>query len=322
MKPLRKLLVPLDESAASAQATDYALGLAKRQGAQIVFTHSVDLTSAAAACPDPYGGAGIAAMLDALEAEGKSLLSRVAARAQNAGITATTVEAAGPPVAAILDVVRGRDIDAVVMGTHARTGLSRLVLGSTTEGVLRRCDIPVFVVPPSDVPDAGRPFTLDRIEVALDASEPAAAALELTLALAQPGRTKLVIANVLDARAEHGARPSHYPAPAALVEQRENARELVAAAVDRAASAGIDAESALLEGSPPGHLVHLAIANGADLIAIGTHGRRGIERMLLGSVAESVLRRAQAAVLVVPGAVALARSAPLQREASTALSIS
>jgi nucleotide-binding universal stress UspA family protein len=78
----------------------------------------------------------------------------------------------------------------------------------------------------------------------------------------------------------------------------------------------------LLEGSPPGHLVHLAIANGADLIAIGTHGRRGIERMLLGSVAESVLRRAQAAVLVVPGAVALARSAPLQREASTALSIS
>ena len=76
------------------------------------------------------------------------------------------------------------------------------------------------------------------------------------------------------------------PATAAVAEERDAARKLLDAAAVRAKSAGVEAETEVLEGSPAETLLGLAESRQADLIALGTHGRRGVRRLLFGSVAE------------------------------------
>ena len=91
------------------------------------------------------------------------------------------------------------------------------------------------------------------------------------------------------------------PAPM-LEDVRRGATHLAEAQVARAHAAGATAESLVVEGTPADALLEVAAERGADLIAIGTHGRRGLRRLLVGSVAESVVRRSPVPVVVVRSA--------------------
>jgi nucleotide-binding universal stress UspA family protein len=298
MKILRELLVPVDGSEATKPAVEFALQLAKGQQASICFCHAVDLTGTIAECSTPYGVTDVAPILQALEEESKVVLAAMAARAAAVGVVAETVELAGPPVGAIVDAAREGRADAIVMATHGRHGVSRFFLGSTAAGVLRRADVPVFVVRGGDADAGVRAGAFSRILVAFDDSEPADAALEFALDLAEPGTTKLVLVHAINIRELYElAASQRYAATAAFAEERAAARALLAAAAERAKGRGVDVEILVVEGEPVESMLELAKA--ADLVAIGTHGRRGLRRLFFGSVAEGVVRGCPAPVVVV-----------------------
>ncbi|HEX3456545.1 MAG TPA: universal stress protein [Candidatus Baltobacteraceae bacterium] len=139
-----RVLVPLDGSETSERALEVAAGFAATIGAEIVACHIVDLARAAAMS----GGEGqlVAGCLDALRDEGRSILKdaeqRVAGRVK---VTGRIVD--GAPVEAIEKLAKEISASFIVLGSHGRSGLTRLVLGSVAEGVVRAAHVPVMVVP-------------------------------------------------------------------------------------------------------------------------------------------------------------------------------
>jgi nucleotide-binding universal stress UspA family protein len=138
-----------------------------------------------------------------------------------------------------------------------------------------------------------------NLVVALDGSRSSAFAFDLALALANAEKSKLSICSVANPAPTYGTS-----APTTLVEDmlediRGNAQRIVDDALATAKSAGIPAEGATQFGEPAIEIVRYANALQADAIVIGTHGRSGTDRLLMGSVAEGVLRASSIPVLVV-----------------------
>ncbi len=137
------ILVPIDGSPPSETAVALALRLAQDQDAGITFAHVVDAGKLAVLASGP--GVDPTLAIDAAEQAGKDLLAQAAARARDAGVQAQTTLVEGETVSAILDVAAKMASDVIVVGSHGRGGLSRMLLGSVAEGILRRSRIPVLI---------------------------------------------------------------------------------------------------------------------------------------------------------------------------------
>ena len=138
-----------------------------------------------------------------------------------------------------------------------------------------------------------------KIAVALDGSDCAQQAFTVAMEIAQAEHAELGICSVVDPVMLAGASP---PSPAMDIVMRDmevEARWMVAEAVDRAHKAGVCASGQARNGVPAFELLRYAERFNADLIAMGTHGRRGLKHFLMGSVAEVVLRESSIPVLVV-----------------------
>jgi len=140
----KKLFVADDGSEASTAALDEAIKLAGGVGAELHIVFVVFY-------PKTFGHpiVNLAAVEDALRAEGQTILDRAAARAREAGVAASTamVEAAREPIAAtLLAAAANANADLIVMGTHGRRGIGRAVLGSVAESLLRAATLPVLLV--------------------------------------------------------------------------------------------------------------------------------------------------------------------------------
>ncbi|MFB6135401.1 MAG: universal stress protein [Halobacteriaceae archaeon] len=136
-----RILLPTDGSPGTEAAAGQAFELARRFDAHLDVLHVVDT----AVLPlDTHSQA----VFDELEAEGLDSVESLTDRAREFGVedvTGTVLR--GDPDQVIVDYVANNDVDLVVMGTHGRTGLDRIVLGSVTERVLRRSTVPVLTVP-------------------------------------------------------------------------------------------------------------------------------------------------------------------------------
>jgi nucleotide-binding universal stress UspA family protein len=159
--------------------------------------------------------------------------------------------------------------------------LGRLFLGSTTEAVLRGSTMPVLALGPAARTAAADRRCFERILVAVDGSAPSNAAVEAALELAADARLPLLFCSVAENEAP------------------ESVRAIVDRAGARARERGVSAEGRVLEGSPAAALVREAHDPRIDLIVAGSHGRRGVSRFLLGSVAEELVRTSSVPVLVV-----------------------
>jgi nucleotide-binding universal stress UspA family protein len=141
-----------------------------------------------------------------------------------------------------------------------------------------------------------------RIAVALDGSDSAAEACSIAMQLAQTERAELGVCSVVDPIMMAGTAPPS-PAMDLVIRDREiEARRLVTDAVERAHRDGVTASGQTRSGVAAFELLQYAKRFDADLIVIGTHGRRGIQHFLMGSVAEIVLRESCVPVLVVRSA--------------------
>lgn len=142
----QRFLVPVDGSGYSLRALDVAAQLAKTMNAELVLCNVVDSGRAARLS---LGDPGLVeGCYDALRADGAYYLDQALQRATLAKVDATTVLAYGDPSEEIEKLAAERGASMIVMGTHGRTGLLHLVMGSVAEGVMRHAGVPVVVVPP------------------------------------------------------------------------------------------------------------------------------------------------------------------------------
>ncbi|WP_435062878.1 universal stress protein [Halobaculum sp. EA56] len=143
----RRILVPLDRSDHSTKALDHALAV--HPDATLVLVNVVDPTRWISAGDDegmePYYSERLE---ESAKEASDELLEEAAERAREAGVEAETVRLVGRPAPTILEYIEDHEaeVDQVVMGSHGRTGLSRMLLGSVAEKVTRRSPVPVTVV--------------------------------------------------------------------------------------------------------------------------------------------------------------------------------
>lgn len=155
-----RILVPTDGSAGNERALEYAFDLARIHEATIRALYVVNLTS--------YGGLPMEAALEGIDGtlreEGENVVGRVEALAPD-DVEVETVVLQGAPTRVIVEQTTRGDCDLVVMGTHGRDGIDRLLLGSVTERVVRNAPVPVLAVQLDPATDDERP---DRREVAVE----------------------------------------------------------------------------------------------------------------------------------------------------------
>ncbi|WP_347241210.1 universal stress protein [Thermus sp.] len=139
----KSILMPTDGSPCSFQALEHGLGLAKALSAKVHFLYVLENPAQAIwIAPEsvPYG----LELLEDLKKAGEEAIGKALALAREKGVEATGEVKEGVPIPTIVEAARGFDL--LVMGTHGRTGLDKLLLGSVTEGVLHRVSVPVLVV--------------------------------------------------------------------------------------------------------------------------------------------------------------------------------
>jgi nucleotide-binding universal stress UspA family protein len=144
----RNILVPIDGSKPSLMGLKHAIALARDQQAALRLLNVVDEAVIATTMADLDGAIAIPDVIESLRAQGRKALDRAQAMAQSAGAKSEAVQVAsrGQPVSdVILREVKRAKADLVVMGTHGRRGVNRLLLGSDAERVLRESPVPVLL---------------------------------------------------------------------------------------------------------------------------------------------------------------------------------
>jgi len=294
---LQRILVPADGSKACEKAIELAIRLARQYRAEIILCNAVDYVTIAAETCVGFG-ADLAGMFQAIDDGAKEILSAAVKHVKDEGLDASGYKLDGRAPNAIVSFAMEKNVDAIVMGTRGLGGLPHLMLGSTAEGVLRMAGVPVFVVhADTDVTAFANPTIL----VAVDDSEPGDAAAEFATELAASASGRLIFENVVDSESlyEYAARYGTYIS-VIHDEWETEAKRLVGDAAYHAAVAGVaHVEKSVVFGDPAEKIVAQGRAAHAGLIAIGTHGRRGLRRLALGSVAETVVRKSTVPVVVV-----------------------
>lgn len=288
------ILVPTDGSDHAIHAAEHALGLAEAFGAEVDAITVVDVRRAAG----PFDAGGVdEAFVERLEAEAEAAIEDVEAAAS--GPRADHLDTAvlrGHPREAILEYASDRDADLLAMGTHGRTGIDRYVAGSVTEHVVRRAGMPVLAVRATErSPDAEG---YDDVLVPTDGSESAAVAVRHALEIANAFDARVHALNVVDVGGVAGG--PEFAIPPDVLEDAEAAGERATSEIaDEAEDAGLSATTEVRRGAPAREVLDYVEAVDVDLVAMGTAGRTGPSRFLLGSTTERVVRHAEVPVLAV-----------------------
>ena len=298
MSPIHTVLCALDFSGASRSALREAADLAERSHASLHLLHVNPLFRARLA----YTAGS--------EHEG-GFSDRVHAFVDDVLGAADAFEVLGPvvhesrgqtPADGVLHYADSVGADLIVMGTHGRHGLEHILLGSVAAETLRRSTVPVLVVP--ERAERTEPGPHSPVLVGVDFSDHSGPSLASAQSLAGAYMAPLAVAHVRDVPPDTVfGTPENHPrplSPSRGLVSREAAHEALDALLGTAGVAGRPIEQHVVPGRPAHELAGLARRTRAGLLVVGTHGRRGWDRLRLGSVAEEVVREAPCPVLVVP----------------------
>ncbi len=292
--PAPVVLVATDFSETASAALDWALELARQQGAGVEVVHAVTL-------PPSVPGYVPTASLD-FEAEvlraAEDRLAEAAAGLKEKGVEVTTFLAPGTPSQVIRDRAESVSALAIVIGTRGLTGLRHLLLGSTTQRVVHAAKCPVLTVHPGDM---GRHRAIRTILVPTDFSADAEVAIHtahrLLAALEQDAR--LVLVHAFNLPIEYTA---YGPIPTSINFLEDTGLDAERRLFEKAQALqreGLVIETVAREGDPAHVIAEEAEKRGADLIAMGTHGQSGLRHLLLGSTAERVVEHAPCPVMTI-----------------------
>lgn len=282
---VQNILVPVDFSEPSKLAVNYGISLAMEFEAKLVLAHIAPFDR------ELYEAAK-GRLIDLIPAELRESLHF------------ETIVKGGDVRDEILGIVNDRSIDLVVMGSHGRGYIERMVLGSVTERMLRKLPVPVLTVSHLD---AERKITkpgilpLKRILYASDLSDESVPGLQFSMRLARGLDARLTVAHVINPL---GAGFLGEQTVSYQPEYAANIRAMSEETLDRLVALESDGRvpitTALGEGTPHVVINDIARECKADLIVINLHGKGKLERVLLGSTAERVIRTATVPVLSLP----------------------
>mgnify|MGYP000250465852 CR=1 FL=1 len=285
------ILIPTDGSEHAELAARHGLGLAERFDATVHVVGVVDVAAAAG----PFNAGGVdSAFVDRLREEAESAVTGVE-ELSDADVTLQSGVVRGEPGDAIVEYIEDEGIDVVAMGTRGRRGLRRFVTGSVTEHVVRRAHVPVVTVRATDLAPV---VDYEQVLVTTDGSEHAEAAVDHAVAVADAYDATLHVLSVVDISSV-AAGPTAGPPMDLLDQFREQGVEATDRIAERARDAGVEVVTEVREGFPGPGLLDYADEAEIDLIAMGTHGRTGVDRLLLGSTTERTIRRAKVPVMSV-----------------------
>jgi nucleotide-binding universal stress UspA family protein len=298
MQPLiTQVLLATDFSRCADRALNYALTIASAWKARLHIAHVLEFM------PGMNPEYPVNHMyLEQLRKEAAQHMSDVEARATQAGLSAQTSIDIGIPSQRIEAAAVQTGASIIVMGTHGRTGLEHILVGSTAERVVRTASCPVLAVKASTVelsqpavPANGLQFR--RLLIPIDFSASSLEALEYGVQFAKHLKATLTILHVL----EPVAYGIDFTLGDTLQWRKQRAYLEGRLEILRAlcVSNGITAEHVLQAGAPVDSIRDYASHQQPDLVVMGTHGRRGITRILSGSVAEAMLRLAPCPVVTV-----------------------
>lgn len=299
----RSILVPLDGSPFAEQALPLALSIANHAGACLELLRVQELYSDQDphACWAPYDPAAEAALKEREQAYLDATVKRLQT---SASVPVTSALVGGLFVKdAILERVRTTAADLIVMTTHGRGPLSRFWLGSVADTLVRHAPAPILLVRPQEVPeDPGTKPALRHVLIPLDGSELAERVLEPAIQLGSlmDAEYTLIHSIELSSLLDGYAIVAE---PSAILQDRDNRRAAAHAYLDRVAEGlrtrGLRVHTHVVIGqSPVTAVLDLAREKNIDLIAIATHGRTGLKLLLLGSVADKIVRGTLTPVLV------------------------
>lgn len=267
-----RFLVASDGSQFSAAAVREAIAMARKCGSEV---HVMSLVATGV----EHEGLGEAILKQEMDMA-QAYLEQVREQAAAAQVACETHLIHGQAVdQEIVDLADRLKADVIVMGRRGRRGLARMMLGHATAQVIGRAHCNVLVVPRAAKVE-GR-----HIVLATDGSRFAETAAITAASLARFCQAKITVISVI--------KPSYG------VERRAEAEQAVERVVAHMNSEGISAEATVLDGHPAEIIAGVARDKNADLIVTGSHGRTGLERVLLGSTSERILNETPCAVLVV-----------------------
>lgn len=304
------MMVPVDGSRLAERALPVALTLAERAGAgiRLVYVHSTLSPAMTEGGPEMMGEVEAA-----LREQAREYVEEVGARLRDEGATVSTSFLRGPVARTLADEAE-EHADLVVMTSHGRGVFSRFWLGSVADGVIRHARVPVLVLrtgedgdggtadaePPPARPEASAGFR--RVLVPLDGSRLAEAILEPARELGGLTGAAFLLLRVLPPIMEPGYGYEDLP-EGLEVQQVEELRTTAETYLDEVASrldgsgGSVEAHT-VVDPHPARAILRFAEERDVDLIALATHGRGGIRRLLLGSVADKLVRASHLPILV------------------------
>jgi nucleotide-binding universal stress UspA family protein len=304
-----RILVPIDFSRPSLKAIPYALVISRKFGPEVHLLHVVDTTQ--------YPPPTLLTLPMVPQAElNRRLLKRLKALAlkyrPNDKVSALELRI-GRAYEEICAAARELNADLIVITTHGYTGYKHMFLGSTAERVVQHSPCPVLVVRPGGrdwnvIRDArtGAGLQLTKILVPTDFSACSRAAFDYAVPLARDLKAELRLVHVINPHAyPFGDKYAALDAAQLMRETERAAQKHMRwwwrrdSAASIAARSNVEYSARVRRGSPPAVICNLANED-VDLIVISTHGRTGPGHLLIGSVAERVVRHARCPVLVIP----------------------
>jgi nucleotide-binding universal stress UspA family protein len=296
MISLKKILVPVDFSEPSKKAVTFGLTLAGQFDASLILAHIVPKSS----------GLVYAIPTQLLEIE-KAQYAKAAVEIRNlvpsehaSRVDLQTIVRIGTIEQELLGIVGDEAIDAVVMGTHGRRYLSRWFMGSVTEHILRHVPVPVLTVSHVEAEQhAIGLVSLKRILYATDLSESATIGLRYAIEFARGTGAHLTVMHVVDDEDRMLWGPAliaHLDRIKVVADFRRRLDDLV----KQEEASGVQIEALLVEGKPFRKIVEIAEHRRMDIIVLNLQSKSMMERALLGSAAERVVRLARTPVLSIP----------------------
>ena len=269
MAKLETLLLATDGSTFSEGAIREALKLAKKCSSRL-FVMSVVITNLEFEVTMPQ-------LIDKEDKESLEHLEAIKARASKEGIECDIAVIHGDdPYQDIVRQAQEKHADIIIVGRHGRTGLLRLMMGNVTAKVIGHAPCNVLVVSP------GASTEFKDILVTTDGSRYSKAAFLEAISIAKRCNSRLIAVSVAHSD-----------------EEIKSAQDNVQMALELASQEGLNIEGAAVIGKSYDAIVDMAKQKQADLIIVGSHGRRGLERLLMGSVTERVIGHSGTAVLVI-----------------------
>lgn len=288
------VLVPTDGSDHAIRAAEHGLTVAQAFDATVHALNVIDLRAAGG--PFDAGGLG-EEFLARLEQQGESAVGDIEGLAHERGIDGVqTAVVQGNPSEAIREYANEHDADLLAMGTQGTGGVKRYITGSVTERVVRSAGRPVLTVRDTDRSRGSEGY--DEILVPTDGSEFATAAAEHAVAIARQYGARIHAVHVVDVPGLASTQTPPGDLVATLEQRGTTATDEI---VTDARNAGLEGTADVREGSPSETLLEYAGEFDVDLIAMGTAGRTGLDRYLLGSTTERTIRNADVPVLAVSG---------------------